>query len=350
MDAMAPHSLAGRFLAATALSLGGLLAMTVLLPVLLLGAAGSDQPLASGTARADIPPGLVPVYQHAGQTCPGLPWTVLAAIGKVESDHGRSTLPGVASGTNSAGAAGPMQFLGRTWAAFARDGDGDGTRDVYDPEDAIYGAAAYLCANGAGNPGRLRDALWHYNHSTAYVDEVLRIADGYGGVSAVAPEATDAEGGDAAIPSGFVFPVLAPAGAVSFTDDYRSPRAAGGQCPDHPTWHCATDIFATRGTPVVAPITGRLTRVGYQALGGNRLWVEGRADRFYLAHLDSFAPEAMDGDQVAAGQVLGFVGNTGSAAGTPTHLHLAWEHLTAAGAWVNSDPYRLLQSAAPPSS
>lgn len=105
-------------------------------------------------------------------------WEVLAAVGKVETDHGRSTLPGVSSGQNFAGAQGPMQFLPPTWDAYGVDGDHDGDTDVYDPVDAIWGAANYLCANGAG-AGRERDALWQYNHSSAYVDEVLTVAAGY---------------------------------------------------------------------------------------------------------------------------------------------------------------------------
>jgi hypothetical protein len=90
-------------------------AAALVLPVLLLGAAGAGifgtdddpavQPVASGQALADIPPGMLALYQRAASAeCDGLPWTVLAAVGQVESDHGRSTLPGVHSGHNSAGA------------------------------------------------------------------------------------------------------------------------------------------------------------------------------------------------------------------------------------------------------
>ncbi len=59
----------------------------------------------------------------AAQTCPGLPWSVLAGIGKVESDHGRANLPGVRSGSNSAGAEGPMQLLPATFAEYAVNAD-----------------------------------------------------------------------------------------------------------------------------------------------------------------------------------------------------------------------------------
>jgi hypothetical protein len=138
--------------------------------------APSRQPSAS--ALGDIPAHLLTVYREAASETCGMRWEVLAAVGKVETDHGRSTLPGVTSGENFAGAKGPMQFLQATWNAYGVDGDHDGDTDVYDPVDAIWGAANYLCANGAGS-GREQDALWHYNHSSAYVDDVLSIAAGY---------------------------------------------------------------------------------------------------------------------------------------------------------------------------
>jgi hypothetical protein len=127
----------------------------------------------SAIAVGDIPSNFLQLYQDATAACPGLNWTVLAGIGKVESNHGRSNLPGVHSGQNSAGAMGPMQFLAGTWAAFGQGGN------VYDPVDAIPAAARYLCSNGAGDPAKLRDAIWHYNHANWYVDQVLGWAQMY---------------------------------------------------------------------------------------------------------------------------------------------------------------------------
>ena len=137
----------------------------------------------SAVARADIPAGYVLHYRRAASRCVGLSWTVLAGIGKVESDHGRSHLPGVRSGWNAAGAAGPMQFgigtgrAGNAWARYGHDFDQDGHRSVYDPGDAIPAAADYLCAAGA--PGRLDLALYAYNHSWSYVVKVKDIAARY---------------------------------------------------------------------------------------------------------------------------------------------------------------------------
>jgi hypothetical protein len=137
----------------------------------------------SAAARADIPTSYLIRYRQAAGRCPGLSWAVLAAIGKVESDHGRSRLPGVRSGWNRAGAAGPMQFgigvgrAGNAWARYGADFDRDGRTSVYDPSDAIPAAARYLCAAGA--PHRLDRALYAYNHSWAYVAKVKAIAARY---------------------------------------------------------------------------------------------------------------------------------------------------------------------------
>ena len=141
----------------------------------------------SAYAVSDIPPDMLAVYQRAAATCPGLSWSILAAVGSVETDHGRSNLPGVHSGANFAGAEGPMQFEPETWAAYGADGDGDGVKDVYNPADAVFGAANYLCANGAGDPAKLRSAIWNYNHSDAYVDDVLARAARYSDAASLTP-------------------------------------------------------------------------------------------------------------------------------------------------------------------
>lgn len=151
----------------------------VLFSLAMLGGGGhGESGPASQQALDDVPADLLPVYQGAAESC-GMRWAVLAAVGKVETDHGRSTAPGVSSGANAAGAMGPMQFLAGTWAAYGVDADDDAMVDVYDPADAIWGAARYLCANGAGDPSRVRSALWSYNHADWYVDEVLAVASGY---------------------------------------------------------------------------------------------------------------------------------------------------------------------------
>ncbi|MFI0451032.1 NlpC/P60 family protein [Actinomadura sp. 6N118] len=135
------------------------------------------QPAAAVDARA-IPSNYLALYKKAGADY-RIPWNVLAGIGKVETSHGTSKLPGVSSGENYAGAGGPMQFLEATFKAFAVDGNKDTKKSRYDPEDAIPSAARYLKHNGA--PERMRTALFMYNHSWDYVNLVLDWAKKYGG-------------------------------------------------------------------------------------------------------------------------------------------------------------------------
>ena len=145
----------------------------------LLGGGGTTP---SATATSAIPPAMLALYQEAATTCPGLPWTVLAAIGTIESDNGTSTLPGVSAGKNAAGAMGPMQMLGPTFAAYDTPVPPGGTSppSPYDPVDAIYAAARMLCANGAANGADISGSVFAYNHASWYVDEVLSLAHSYG--------------------------------------------------------------------------------------------------------------------------------------------------------------------------
>jgi membrane-bound lytic murein transglycosylase B len=136
----------------------------------------AGQPTPSRAAVADIPAGYLRVYRTAGARY-RLPWSVLAAIGKVESDHGRSPLPGVGSGSNWAGACGPMQLgcvpgskAGNAWARY-------GHGHPHDPADAIPAAARYLVDHGARRD--LDRALFAYNHSWTYVARVKQLARRY---------------------------------------------------------------------------------------------------------------------------------------------------------------------------
>jgi peptidoglycan hydrolase CwlO-like protein len=101
----------------------------------------------------------------------GPDWYILAAVGKVESNHGQ------AMGPSSAGAMGPMQFMPTTWETSGVDGNGDGVANVMDPEDAIPAAASYLEDGGA--PQDWYRALYSYNHADWYVKKVLAVAEGY---------------------------------------------------------------------------------------------------------------------------------------------------------------------------
>jgi cell wall-associated NlpC family hydrolase len=153
------------------------------------------QPAASKAGTSSIPSTYLQLFQQVGKAY-GVQWTLLAGIGEVESNDGRTTLPGVHSGQNGFGAAGPMQIgIGgastNTWggapvhpasqqvSGVATDFNHDGTASVYDPADAIAGAAKYLLAHGV-----LTDpsgAIFAYNHLTSYVQAVLHWAGVYAG-------------------------------------------------------------------------------------------------------------------------------------------------------------------------
>ena len=173
------------------------LALTILLPLLAvmlaLSAVSASQAqcggalLASGGPVGGIPATDLPIFQGAaaqfalGDRGP----SILAAINYIESTFDTSTLPGVHSGTNRAGAGGPMQIgvdgqAGDTWDTIkvnAPDDPPGQPPNVYNEADAVYSAAHYLQASGA--PGDWPGAIFTYNHSTAYVQQVLSLATGY---------------------------------------------------------------------------------------------------------------------------------------------------------------------------
>jgi membrane-bound lytic murein transglycosylase B len=134
------------------------------------------RPTPTRAAAADIPGSYLRLYCQAGARY-RLPWAVLPAVGKVESDHGRVRLPGVRSGSNWAGACGPMQLgcvpgskAGNAWARY-------GHGRPHDPAAAIPAAARYLVDHGARH--HLDRALYAYNHSWAYVTRVKQLARRY---------------------------------------------------------------------------------------------------------------------------------------------------------------------------
>src|SRR5689334_20154188 len=111
------------------------------------------------------------LWQRAGAAY-GIPWQVLGAINKVESNWGRNM------GPSSAGAVGWMQFMPSTWLRWGVDANGDGVADPWNPDDAIFSAARYLAA--AGGSSDLYRSVYAYNHADWYVHEVLSLADLYG--------------------------------------------------------------------------------------------------------------------------------------------------------------------------
>jgi len=215
------------------------------------GTAG--QPAGSTKAKS-IPANYLYWYKKVGQQY-GVPWTILAGIGTVESDNGQTTLPGVHSGQNGFGAAGPMQIgiggaAGDAWGGaaihpasqvvngVAADEDGDGVANVYDPADAIAGTAKYLLEFQVQTDPSA--AIFAYNHLQSYVQSVLYYAAQYAGgnfslVSAVMPSGSSVAG--CAQTTGGVPAVQAPtqavATAISFAEQQLGkPYQWGGTGPD----------------------------------------------------------------------------------------------------------------------
>lgn len=137
------------------------------------GAAAGGGP----TAVADIPAAYLARYKAAGDTCPHMDWALLAGIGKVETNHGRLKAPGVTSGANFAGAAGPMQFLPSTFRG-VRNRHPELGGNLYDPGTAIPAAAHLLCDNGVRR-GDVYAAIFAYNHADWYVKKVQTQAAAY---------------------------------------------------------------------------------------------------------------------------------------------------------------------------
>ncbi|MGH9115844.1 MAG: NlpC/P60 family protein [Acidimicrobiales bacterium] len=178
----------------------GSLAAVMAIAVPVIGAAASLLALLPGAGRAPtggtgvagdvaLPAQMEGLYQVAAATCPGLPWTVLAAIGTTESDNGASTSSGVHSGANAAGAEGPMQFEPATFAAYDTPVPPGGADppSPYDPTDAVYAAARDLCANGARGGTDVPAAIFAYNHDPGYVERVLSLAGTFGEAGGAPP-------------------------------------------------------------------------------------------------------------------------------------------------------------------
>jgi murein DD-endopeptidase MepM/ murein hydrolase activator NlpD len=263
-----------------------------------------------GAGLRDCP--LLETYRAAARTCAGLDWAVLAAVGKVESDHGRSPALGVHSGANAAGAMGPMQFLRATWDAFKTPAPGHLIPDVYDIADAIYTAARYLCHLGAGTSdvGRLRIAIVGYSPSQAYVDQVLAVSASYRGAGDVVAGVQPGDPLDGCPHP----PVTQPYGPTDFAGE---PALRG-----FAHFHTGIDLACPAATPVRDVGGPGVAHVQFGSTGfGNNVVVEVRtADATYFvryAHLASVA--VADGAAVGLGDLLGWEGSTGFSTGP--HLH-----------------------------
>jgi hypothetical protein len=247
-------------------------------------------------AVADIPPDYLVLYRDAADRF-GLDWPVLAAVGRVETNHGRDRN---GCHPNYAGARGPMQFLDPTFVHAAKLA-GLTDADICDPADAIPAAAAYLKSNGA--PSDWQRALYRYNPADWYPPLVLGWADRYGyGARVVWP----VNGGRISQGFGPTSFAVEPAGCFE------------GKCYDH--FHDGIDIAAPLGTPVRAIAAGRVTIAGRMSDGAVVVEIEHRRGVFSrCGHLEPELRVRL-GQSVSAGDLLGSIGLTGNTTGP--HLHI----------------------------
>ena len=139
-----------------------------------------------------IPARIKALYVAAGEAYK-IPWQLLAGIGMAETRHGRNNT------TSSAGAQGLMQFMPRTFSSFGVDGNGDGRKDIHNDADSVYSAANYLTKSGVTNGQKgVIDALWAYNHSVSYRNDVLYYAWSYAGAAGIVVVGEQEDCGDLA--------------------------------------------------------------------------------------------------------------------------------------------------------
>ncbi len=180
----------------------------------------------------------------------------------------------------------------------------------------------------------LADSLGEASADLGANTEAVRVS--FGELLSAVQELQAYQAGAQAYVDGFVFPV---AGDTEFIDSWGYPRMTGTPS-EH--WHQGSDLFADHGTPLIAAENGVLARVGVGSLGGNKLWVVGDSGiEYYYAHLSAFAPGVHDGQRVKAGELVGYVGDTGNARGTSPHLHFEIHP----GGVGPVNPYPLLRAA-----
>ena len=305
--------------------------------------AAAAQPTASAAGRATIPADYLHLYQQAGKKY-GVPWVVLAGIGEVESNQGRTSLPGVHSGANAFGAAGPMQIgiggaAGDTWggspvhpvseqvAGVATDGNGDGLASVYEPADAIDGAARYLVAHGVQN--NVSGAIFAYNHLTSYVQSVLRWAGVYAN-------------------GGFSVSAATTGGAVT-TAQCLASAAVGGGSAQVPNQAVATAIAFARsqiGKPYLWGGTGPdafdcsgLMMMAYRSVG---ISIPRTSEEQW-----TWGPKVAPGHE-QPGDLVFFAGSDGTAT-SPGHVAMVIGHGMMVEAYATGFPVRIASYGTPSS-
>ena len=298
----------------------------------------------------EIPEPMLAAYLDAAETW-DVDWALLAAIGKLECDHGRYPAPGCwPHGTiNQAGARGPMQFLGSTWRSsaarydldvagptaangrgYGTDGDGDGMADPWNPFDAAHSAARYLVALGARDDPRL--AAKAYNAGPANPNPTA--GEGYAtrAVELIAHYHATASAGGPGTPSvavvqrGYALP-FDPVGLHAVTTDARPPRHPEWQLvKPHHSGRVAADIALLTGTALHALVEGVVVWAGDSGNCGYGLAIRNAAQHALITYCHLSTIDVTAGERVAAGQPLGRSGGEpgtlGAGSSTGAHLHL----------------------------
>jgi murein DD-endopeptidase MepM/ murein hydrolase activator NlpD len=265
-----------------------------------------------GPGANAIPTALMPLYQTAESTY-GVPWNVLAAINKVETDFGRNL------NVSSAGAIGWMQFMPDTWARYGVDGNHDGRKDPYDPEDAIPAAGSYLRASGAAED--LHAAILAYNHAEWYYQDVIAWARKFVQGPLVASSDPPGPAPDAADGSARPGYPLARHGPIIATPADHQARPRGNWQSEN-----AVDIAVPAGTGVLAVADGVIeqthgSRSRRTAItDGHDVTLRSAHNAYFYAHLTGVL--VTPGERLNAGQKLASSG----AANNVEHLHIGVLH------------------------
>jgi hypothetical protein len=298
----------------------------------------------------EIPEPMLSAYLDAAQTW-DIDWALLAAVGKLECDHGRYRAPGCwPPGTiNHAGARGPMQFLGSTWRSssgryqldvagppaadgqgYGTDGDGDGIADPWNPYDAVHSAARYLVAIGGRDDPRL--AAKGYNAGPAnrnptagegYVARAVELIAHYHALAGAGGPGAPAV---AVVRGGYPLP-FDPAGLHAVTTDARPPRDPEWQLvKPHHSGRVAVDVSLRVGTPLYALVDGDVVWAGESGRCGYGVTIRNHDQQASVTYCHLSSIDVAAGQQVAAGQPLGRSGgqpgSRGAGNSTGPHLHL----------------------------
>ncbi len=224
-----------------------------------------------------IPPFLLPLYQAAGVEY-GVRWEVLAAINEIETDYGRNL------SVSSAGAVGWMQFMPATWASYGVDANGDGRKDPYNPVDAIFAAARYLRAAGAGED--LQRAIFAYNHAQWYVDDVLARARGLAALpTEVIGALTGLTMGRPPVTGKVSYADSTSFGEKPGTEDGNATVAIAGSATRR-----GANVYGKAGAAAVAVQDGKVVRIGSSRRLGRFVKLrDAYGNTYTYGHLDSIA-------------------------------------------------------------